>query len=157
VLVTGSSTGVGAAVARGFAEQGAKVAIGYQANEPPALSIKREIEAAGGEALAVKGDVADPSECDGIVAETIAGFGRLDGLVNNAGLMLGRIASFEAKDEHVRSAIDLNARSVVSMTRRFPGSSARADSSSTRRRSQPATAAGTAQFSTPRPRASSRR
>ena len=117
VLVTGGSTGIGAAVARGFAEQGARVAIGCHANEAPALAIKREIEAAGGEALAVKGDVADPGECERIVAETIAGFGRLDGLVNNAGLMLGRIASFEAQDEHVRAVIDLNARSVVSMTR----------------------------------------
>ena len=93
-----------------------RVAIGCHANEAPALAIKREIEAACGEALAVNGDVADPGECDRIVAETIAGFGRLDGLVNNAGLMLGRIASFEAQDEHVRAVIDLNARSV-SMTR----------------------------------------
>jgi 3-oxoacyl-[acyl-carrier protein] reductase len=117
VLVTGGSTGIGAAVALAFAEQGARVAIGYYASEAPALAIKREIEARGGEALAVKGDVADPGECDRIVAETAAGFGRLDGLVNNAGLMLGRIPSFEADDERVRAVIDLNARSVVSMTR----------------------------------------
>jgi 3-oxoacyl-[acyl-carrier protein] reductase len=117
VLVTGGSTGIGAAVARGFAGQGAKVAIGYHASEAPALAIKREIEAAGGEALAVKGNVSDPSECDRIVAETAARFGRLDGLVNNAGLMLGRISSFEASDEQVRAVIDLNARSIVSMTR----------------------------------------
>jgi 3-oxoacyl-[acyl-carrier protein] reductase len=117
VLVTGGSTGIGAAVARGFAEQGARVAVGYHASEAPALAIKREIEAAGGEALTVRGDVSDPRECDRIVAETTAGFGRLDGLVNNAGLMLGRIASFEADDGQVRAVIDLNARSVVSMTR----------------------------------------
>jgi len=117
VLVTGGSTGIGAAVARGFAEQGARVAIGYHASEAPALAIKRVIEAAGGEALTVRGDVSDPRECDRIVAEATAGFGRLDGLVNNAGLMLGRIASFEADDEQARDVIDLNARSVVSMTR----------------------------------------
>ena len=117
VLVTGGSTGIGAAVARGFAEQGARVAIGYHASEAPALAIKRVIEAAGGEALTVRGDVSDPRECDRIVAEATAGFGRLDGLVNNAGLMLGPIASFEADDEQVRAVIDLNARSVVSMTR----------------------------------------
>ncbi len=117
VLVTGGSTGIGAAVARGFAAQGARVAIGYHASEAPALAVKRDIEAAGGEALTVRGDVSDPRECDRIVAETAAGFGRLDGLVNNAGLMLGRIASFEADDEQARDVIDLNARSVVSMTR----------------------------------------
>ena len=117
ILVTGGSTGIGAAVALAFAEQGARVAIGYHASEAPALALKREIESRGGEALAVKGDVADPGECDRIVAETASGFGRLDGLVNNAGLMLGRIPSFEADDERVRAVIDLNARSVVSMTR----------------------------------------
>ncbi len=117
VLVTGGSTGIGAAVARGFAEQGARVAIGYYASEAQALALTQEIARAGGEALAIRGDVSHPNECDRIVAEAISGFGRLDGLVNNAGLMLGRIASFEADDEQVRAVIDLNSRSVVSMTR----------------------------------------
>jgi 3-oxoacyl-[acyl-carrier protein] reductase len=117
VLITGASTGIGAAVARGFAEQGAKVAVGYHSSAAPAREVARAIKAAGGEALAVKGDVADPAECERIVAEATARFGRLDGLVNNAGLMLGRIASLEASDEHLRAVIDLNARSVVSMTR----------------------------------------
>ena len=117
VLVTGASTGIGAAVARGFAEQGAKVAIGYHSSPAPALALTRDIEAAGGEAFAVKGDVADPAECERIGAEAAQRFGRLDGLVNNAGLMLGRIPSLQASDEHVRAVIDLNARSVVSMIR----------------------------------------
>ena len=52
-----------------------------------------EVQAVGGEALAVKGDVASPADCECIVAETTAGFGRLDGLINNAGLMLGRVPS----------------------------------------------------------------
>src|SRR5437899_505523 len=117
VLITGASTGIGAAVARGFAEQGAKVAVGYHSSEAPARDLTRAIKASGGGAVAVKGDVADPAECERIVAEAAARFGQLDGLINNAGLMLGRIASFEASDEHVRSVIDLNARSVVSMTR----------------------------------------
>ncbi len=117
VLITGGSTGIGAAIARAFAEQGAKVAIGYHASETPADALVRAIKVAGGEALAVKGDVADPRQCDRIVAEATGRFGRLDGLINNAGLMLGRIPSFEADDEHARAVIDLNARSVVSMTR----------------------------------------
>ena len=117
VLITGGSTGIGAAVARGFAEQGASVAIGYHSSADEAQALASEIKAAGGEALAVKGDVADPKACERLVAETAARFGRLDGLVNNAGLMLGRIASLEASDQHVQAVIDLNARSVVSMTR----------------------------------------
>jgi len=117
VLVTGGSTGIGAAVVRALAAQGAKVAIGYHASEAPAIALQREIESAGGEANPVKGDVASPFECDRILAETTARFGRLDGLVNNAGLMLGRVPSFEASDDQVQAVIDLNARSVVSMTR----------------------------------------
>jgi 3-oxoacyl-[acyl-carrier protein] reductase len=117
VLITGASTGIGAAVARAFAEQGARVAIGYHASAKEAQALAHEMKDAGGEAIAVKGDVADPADCDRIVAETMARFGRLDGLINNAGLMLGRVNSLEASDEHVRAVIDLNSRSVVSMTR----------------------------------------
>ena len=58
-----------------------------------------------------------PNACERLVAETTARFGRLDGLVNNAGLMLGRVHSLEASDQHVQAVIDLNARSVISMTR----------------------------------------
>jgi 3-oxoacyl-[acyl-carrier protein] reductase len=117
VLITGASTGIGAAAARAFAAQGARVAVGYHGSEAAARKLVDEIKALGGEALPVKGDVVDPRACDRIVAETTARFGRLDGLINNAGLMLGRVASTEATDEHVQAVIDLNARSVVSMTR----------------------------------------
>lgn len=117
VLITGGSTGIGAAIARGFSGQGAKVAVGYHASKRPALALASEIEAAGGEALAVEGDVARPADCERIVSETTARFGRLDGLINNAGLMLGRVPSTEASDEHAQAVFDLNARSVVSMTR----------------------------------------
>ena len=91
VLITGGSTGIGAAVARGFAEQGARVAVGYHSSAEKAHALVSEIKAAGGEAIAVKGDVSDPKACDQIVAETTSRFGRLDGLINNAGLMLGRV------------------------------------------------------------------
>jgi 3-oxoacyl-[acyl-carrier protein] reductase len=117
VLITGGSTGIGAAVARAFAEQGASVAIGYNSSGEQAHALASAIKARGGEALTVKGDVGDPKTCDRIVAETTARFGRLDGLINNAGLMLGRVSSIEASDEQYQAVLDLNARSVVSMTR----------------------------------------
>jgi 3-oxoacyl-[acyl-carrier protein] reductase len=117
VLITGGSTGIGAAVARAFAGQGAKVAVGYHSSEGPARALAKEVQDAGGEALAVKGDVASPADCERIVGEAAARFGRLDGLINNAGLMLGRVPSYEADDEHAQAVFDLNARSVVSMTR----------------------------------------
>src|SRR5271165_2020430 len=141
-----------------FAGQGAKVAVGCHSSEAEAQALVRGIERAGGEALVVKGDVASPAECDCIVSETTARVGRLDGLINNAGLMLGRFPSFEVGDAHVQAVIDLNARSVVSMTRAaVPWLSARAASSSIRPRSPPETAARAARFFTPPPRASSRR
>ena len=65
----------------------------------------------------MKGDVADPKACAQIVAETTARFGRLDGLINNAGLMLGRVHSLEATDEHLQAVINLNSSSVIWVTR----------------------------------------
>ena len=117
VLLTGGSTGIGAALARAFAAQGAGVAIGYHASEGPAKALVEEIKAAKGEAFAVKGDVAHAADCDRMAAEAGDRFGRIDGLINNAGLMLGRVPSYETTDAHVQGVIDLNARSVVSMTR----------------------------------------
>jgi len=115
VLISGASTGIGAATARAFAAQGARVAIHYHASKAAAEALAGEIGAES--ALLVGGDVTEPAACARIVAATAEHFGRIDGLINNAGLMLGRVPSFEADDEHVRSVIDLNSRSVVSMTR----------------------------------------
>jgi len=67
--------------------------------------------------MAVKGDVGDPKACVQIVAETTSRFGRLDGLINNAGLMLGRVPSLEATDEHLQTVINLNSSSVIWVTR----------------------------------------
>jgi 3-oxoacyl-[acyl-carrier protein] reductase len=115
VLITGGSTGIGAAVARGFAGQG-------QGRDR--LSRKRGLGPGAGDGGSSRGrrtdsvraDVASPADCERIVAETTTRFGCLDGLINNAGLMLGRVP-YEAADEHAQAVFDLNARSVVSMTR----------------------------------------
>ena len=117
VLITGASTGIGAALARAFAAQGSMVAINYHSSEAAARSLLGEIEQAGGRALLVKGDVTKPEDCARIVAETVERFERLDGLINNAGLMLGRVPSLEADDEHVEAVIALNVKAVIAVTR----------------------------------------
>jgi 3-oxoacyl-[acyl-carrier protein] reductase len=117
VLITGASTGIGAALARGFGAQGSRVALHYHSSETAAKALAQELAGAGAEALLVQGDVTDPAACARIVSETGAHFGRIDGLINNAGLMLGRVPSLEASDEHIQDVIDLNVRSVLRVTR----------------------------------------
>ncbi len=84
-LVTGSSRGVGKAVALGFAREGADVVINYASRQDAAQAVVHQITDAGGRALAVKADVAMPSEVEHLVGATVDCFGKLDILVNNAG------------------------------------------------------------------------
>ncbi len=84
-LITGSSSGIGAATARLFAEQGCHVVINYSRNEDGARAVARDCEAHGVRALVVRADVADDAQCRALVDTVVAEFGRLDVLVNNAG------------------------------------------------------------------------
>ncbi|MBW1731749.1 MAG: 3-oxoacyl-ACP reductase FabG [Deltaproteobacteria bacterium] len=84
-LVTGSSRGVGRAVALGFAKEGAKVAINYSSNEKAANEVVQAIEAMGTEAIAIKADVAKKEQVEHLINTIVERFGRLDILVNNAG------------------------------------------------------------------------
>jgi 3-oxoacyl-[acyl-carrier protein] reductase len=84
-LVTGSSRGVGRAVALGFAKQGANVVVNYTSNENAANEVVETIQSMGCKALAVKADVAQKAEAENLVNSAIDTFGRLDILVNNAG------------------------------------------------------------------------
>ena len=84
-LVTGSSRGVGRAVALGFAQQGAKVVVNYTSNEGAADEVVSEIESLGTAAIAVKADVALKSDVELLVGKAVEAFGKLDILVNNAG------------------------------------------------------------------------
>jgi 3-oxoacyl-[acyl-carrier protein] reductase len=84
-LVTGSSRGVGRAVALGFAKQGANVVVNYTSNENAANEVVETIQSMGNKAIAVKADVAQKPEAENLVKSAIDTFGRLDILVNNAG------------------------------------------------------------------------
>jgi len=92
-LVTGGGKGIGAAIARRLAAEGARVAITYHASAKPAAALVDEIVATGGEAIALAADLAAPDAVRQAVGETLRRFGRLDILVNNAGM--GVAASIE--------------------------------------------------------------
>jgi 3-oxoacyl-[acyl-carrier protein] reductase len=114
VLITGASTGIGAAAARAFAEVGAKVIVHYNASREAAEQVVAGIKGAGGQAVAVGGDVTKEDDVKRIVAESLAAFGgRLDVLINNAGGMLGRIKIEDYTLEHVNRVLALNCTQVA--------------------------------------------
>src|SRR5262245_50284209 len=86
-LVTGGSRGIGRAIVKALAAEGAKVAFVYRGNKDAADALVHELTDAGGSALALQGDVADPAVAPKCVAAVIEAWGRLDVLVNNAGVI----------------------------------------------------------------------
>ncbi|MEY4983504.1 MAG: hypothetical protein RIR62_1770 [Pseudomonadota bacterium] len=113
VLVTGASTGIGAALAHAFAAQGARVGLHYNASEEAAKAVAYEIGAAGGEAVPIRADVSTGAGARSAVEQALDAFGRLDGLVNNAGGMVRRVPYAEATEQDYDDIMDLNARSVI--------------------------------------------
>ncbi|HEY5851122.1 MAG TPA: glucose 1-dehydrogenase [Lysobacter sp.] len=85
-VVTGASKGIGAAIATALAAEGASVVVNYASSQEAADAVVAKITAAGGKAVAVRGDVSSKSDAEAIIDATVSKFGRLDILVNNSGV-----------------------------------------------------------------------
>ena len=114
-LVTGGSRGIGAAIAKRLATDGASVAITYAKDASAASAVVKAIERDGGEAIAIRADAADVEAVKGAVEETVATFGRLDVLVNNAGTAIPNTFEETTFDEMDRM-IDINVRGTLAAT-----------------------------------------
>lgn len=113
VLITGASTGIGAVVARAFAAQGAWVGLHYNASREAAEALAAEIEAGQGRVRLIQSDMSTGAGARDAVDQAVAAFGRLDGLINNAGGMVRRVPYAEASERDYDEIMDLNARSVL--------------------------------------------
>ena len=114
-LITGGSRGIGAAIARRLAADGASVAITYANNAGAASSVVKAIELDGGKAVAIQADAADTEAVKGAVEKTVATFGRLDVLVNNAGTAIPKTFE-ETTLEEMDRMIDINVRGTLAAT-----------------------------------------
>jgi NAD(P)-dependent dehydrogenase (short-subunit alcohol dehydrogenase family) len=110
-LVTGGSRGIGAAIAKRLAKDGASVAITYAKDANAASAVVKAIERDGGKALAIHADAADVAAVRSAVEKAVATFGRLDVLVNNAGTAIPKPFE-EATQEEMDRVVDINIRGV---------------------------------------------
>jgi 3-oxoacyl-[acyl-carrier protein] reductase len=114
-LITGGSRGIGAAIAKRLAADGAKVAITYTKGADAAAAVVKEIERTGGKAIAIQADTADADAGKAAVEKTVATFGRLDVLVNNAGTAIPKPFE-ETTLEEMDRVLDINVRGVFVAT-----------------------------------------
>ncbi|CAN5709408.1 glucose 1-dehydrogenase [soil metagenome] len=115
-LVTGASSGIGQATAVRLGREGAAVGVNYRSNEDGARETVREIEDAGGRAVAIQGDVSKEDDASRMVRETVEAFGGLDVLVNNAGIESG-VPFLEMSLEEWEQVVSVNLNGVFLMSR----------------------------------------
>ena len=114
-VVTGASKGIGAAIAKALAAEGASLVVNYASSKAGADKVVAAITAAGGKAVAVGGDVSKAAEAQGIIAAAIKNFGRIDVLVNNSGVY--EFAALEAvTEEHFHRIFNINVLGTILTT-----------------------------------------
>ena len=112
-LITGASSGIGAATAELFASLGAKVAIGYNRNREGAEQLHRRLAQAGAEAIAAQADVSRKQSVRKLVDDTAARFGAIDILVNNAGSLIERVPLLDIGEERWDEVLNVNLTSAM--------------------------------------------
>lgn len=117
VLITGASTGIGAAVAKEFGRLGASVVVHYFSSPDAAKEVANDIDATGKRAITVQGDLHSTSACESVVAASVKQFGRIDILVNNAGALVKRVPITDMNDDVFDDVVNLNVRSVLMCTK----------------------------------------
>src|SRR5258708_2304296 len=121
-LITGASSGIGAATASVFGGLGARVAIGYHRHAEGAENVRDGITAAGGHAICIQADVRLASEIHGLVKTTTSQLGPIDILVNNAGSLIERMKILDVTEERWDEIMDLNLKSAVLCSQAVAGS-----------------------------------
>jgi 3-oxoacyl-[acyl-carrier protein] reductase len=116
-IITGGGRDIGSAVAIKLASEGANVAINYFSSSKGADATVAKIEAAGGKAIAVQGDLNNQADVDDFIAKTMDAFGSIDVLVNNAGGLIARKTIAEMELEHWNAVMTLNLTSTFMMTK----------------------------------------
>ena len=114
-LVTGASRGIGRAVAVALASRGVDVAVNYRTREDAARQVVEEIESLGRRALAIRADVGDPGQCSSMVDEVLESMGRIDIIVNNAGIWAAGIVE-NISAENLESLIATNIKGAFYVT-----------------------------------------
>lgn len=116
VLVTGSSRGIGAEIARELAAEGAKVVINYAGSKESAEKIAADIKQSGGDAIALQGDVSKPADVKQLFDDAIAHYSRIDVLVNNAGIMTNKFIK-DTTDEDFDRIFNINVKGTFNTLR----------------------------------------
>lgn len=127
-LITGADSGIGRAVAIAFAREGADVAISYLDEHEDAKETARWVEEAGRQCLLLPGDLADKAHCVAIVNDTVAKFGRIDVLVNNAAFQMTHETLEETPDEEWVKTFDINVTAMFRICKAALPSMARGSS-----------------------------